>query len=163
MFAERPPPVRPSRRWPRTLLAALIVAVGALGTLVLVALVSWPPLVEVSTGATPEYPELQPQVLRYSPDLVVQRAAETVQGLTGWRLLATDTAARRIRAEAHAPVIGASEITVEVEPYGAGSLVHVRARLVSGSGDFGQNARHIQAFQASLAQSLSLARQVREP
>jgi uncharacterized protein (DUF1499 family) len=150
---------------PRVLRAAArlaLLALGALLTVFLVLAVVWPPLAEVDTGMTPEYPSIQPQVLRYSPELVLERAAQTVQLLDGWHLVSADRATGVVRAEHRSPLFHfVDDIIIRVEPFGAGSRVDVRSRCRDLSADFGQNARNIRSFQAALAERLELARQVR--
>jgi uncharacterized protein (DUF1499 family) len=141
---------------------ALVVAGVVLTLLLGAGLVSsmiWPVINDVSTGETPEYPELQPQILRYSPDLVVERSVEAVEGLERWTLGAVDREARRVEAVATTALFGFDDdVTITVRPHGAGSLVHVRSRSRVGRGDFGQNARNVRAFQGALEERLSLAR-----
>lgn len=125
----------------------------------LVASMIWPVINDVSTGETPEYPDVQPQVLRYSPDLVVERSVEAVEGLERWTLGAVDRGERRVEAVASTALFGFDDdVTITVREHGSGSLVHVRSRSRVGRGDFGQNARNIRAFQAALEERLSLAR-----
>ncbi len=139
-----------------------IIATGAVVTAALVAMVSWPTISQVTTGQTPEYPDIQPQALRYSPDLVHQRAIETIRELNDWSLADNSEDTTRTIHAIHSNDLlpWADEVTIRVEPLGAGSLVFVSSSSRSGRGDFGQNARNIQLFQQRLATNLELARQV---
>lgn len=140
------------------------VTLAAVGGLLLIAMVSWPPITDVTTGSTPEYPDIQPQVLRYSPELVLARAVEAVESMSRWRLAAVEAERGQLQAVAEMPVLGwEQEVTIRVETYGAGSLVNVRSQSRGGRGDFGQNARNIRAFQQALEAKLSLARQTIPP
>jgi len=141
-----------------------IVATGAFVTVALVAMVSWPTVNQVTTGQTPEYPDVQPQALRYSPDLVYQRAIETVRELDNWRLAAhSDEPERTIHAiHSNDLLPWVDEVIIRVEPLGAGSLVFMSSSSRSGRGDFGQNTRNIELFQQALVTNLELARQVED-
>ena len=73
----------------------------------------------------------------------------------------TTGTAYREPVSAMVPVPGnGALITIRIEAYGSGSLVHVLSRSFGGRGDFGQNARNIRQFQAALEEQLSLARPV---
>lgn len=124
----------------------------------LVSMMIWPVINDVSTGETPQYPDIQPQTLRFSPDLVVERAVETVDSLPRWQTIEVDRESRVITAVAETWLFGfKDDITITVELHGSGCLVHVRSKSRIGRGDFGQNARNIRLFQSSLEENLSLA------
>lgn len=124
----------------------------------LVSMMIWPVINEVSTGETPQYPDIQPQSLRFSPDLVLERAAETIDDLSRWETNTVDRESRVIRAEAATWLLGfTSDVTITVEPHGSGCIVQMRSRSRVGRGDFGQNARNIRRLQSSLEDNLSLA------
>ena len=126
--------------------------------LFLVSMMIWPVINEVSTGETPQYPDIQPQSLRFSPDLVLERAAETIDDLSRWETNTVDRESRVIRAEAATWLLGfTSDVTITVEPHGSGCIVQMRSRSRVGRGDFGQNARNIRRLQSSLEDNLSLA------
>ena len=146
----------------RRLLRVAVVALGAVLTALLVAAMVWPPIDDVTTGMTAEYPDLAPQVLRYGPALVFERACRVVEELPRWRLEGRDASSRRIEAQAGALLPGlVQDVSIRVDPYGSGSLVTVRSRSRGGRGDFGQNARNIRQFQRALEEELQLARAVR--
>jgi uncharacterized protein (DUF1499 family) len=123
-------------------------------------MVIWPPINDVRTGQSPHYHDIQPQVLRYSPDLVLERAAETIEAMPRWRLVEVDRDERRVTAERSSRLFHfVDDVTVWVEPNGAGSIVNVRSHSRVGRGDLGQNARNILLFQQVLEENLRLARQ----
>jgi uncharacterized protein (DUF1499 family) len=152
------------------------VVAGLLVTAGLVIAVSWPPINAVATGRTPEYPELRPLLLRYSPPVVLARAVETVEQLHGWRLLevvhAQAPRVALVRAEAETPVMGyvddvtiqisalAHERTPALELLRVPTIVHVESASRVGRSDLGQNARNVQRFLGALVANLELARQV---
>ena len=126
--------------------------------LFLVSMMIWPVINEVSTGETPQYPDIRPQSLRFSPDLVLERAVETIDDLPRWETATVDRESRVIDAEAATWLLGfTSDITITVEPRGSGCIVQMSSKSRIGRGDFGQNARNIRLFQSSLEDNLSLA------
>lgn len=127
-------------------------------TLLLGSMLVWPVINDVATGTTPEYPDIQPQTLRFSPELVVERAVETVEQIPRWTVRDVDRDAGEIHAEAKSRLFGfTDDVTVTIEPSGAGCVVNVRSASRIGRGDFGQNARNIRLFQSSLEANLALA------
>ncbi len=145
----------------RAKLAAAFIGVLFVGFLG--AMVSWPVINDVETGKTPEYPDVQVQTLRFSPDLVFERAVETIDGLSMWSLSEADPESGVITAIRTTRVFRfKDDITVTVSAHGEGSLVNVRSKSRVGRSDFGQNARNILAFQAALEENLQLATSVAE-
>lgn len=133
------------------------IAVGG-SFVLLVSMMIWPVINEVSTGETPQYPDIRPQSLRFGPDLVLERAAETIDELPRWQTVSVDREARVIDAEAATWLFGfTSDMTINIEPHGSGCIVQMRSKSRVGRGDFGQNARNIRLFQSSLEENLSLA------
>ncbi|MBN1947366.1 MAG: hypothetical protein JW797_16975 [Bradymonadales bacterium] len=61
-------PARKKRSLPICLLQIGTASVLALTALALIAFTACPPLTEVSTGQPPEYPDIQPLILRTSPE-----------------------------------------------------------------------------------------------
>ncbi len=154
---------QPAKRWRRLKKLGLVAVIGGglLVTAALVATTIWPPINDVATGITAEYPDVQPQVLRYSPELVLERAVEAIDALSRWQVVDRDDASGRIDAEVKSVAFGfTDDVTVDIEAYGVGSLVNVRSRSRVGRFDFGQNARNIWRFQGALEEHLQLARQV---
>src|SRR5262245_30586861 len=49
----------------------------------------WPRVNDVKTGATPEYPDIQPQRFKQSFDKVFEAAIDTAQAM-GWEMRETD-------------------------------------------------------------------------
>ena len=100
----------------------------------------WPTINDVRTGATPQYPDLQPQRFAQPYDRVFDAALTTARA-QGW--VATT---RLFRFK--------DDVTIDVTHEGDGAVVNVRSHSRIGKGDFGTNARRIRRFQAELAQRL---------
>jgi hypothetical protein len=129
---------------------ALCLLVGA----ALVAGAVWPPINDVRTGATPEYPDLQPQTFGGPPYRVYDAALAAAREM-GWEVVGEDRAAGELHAVATVPVFRfKDDVTVTVKPDGERVTVNVRSRSRVGRGDLGVNARRIRRFQAELAKRL---------
>lgn len=135
---------------------ALLVCV-ALGTVAAMALLTaWPPINVVETGATPEYPDIQPRAWSMSRDRVYAGALEVVDALDTFTLVDHDAAAGIVRAEALSRTgWWIDDVEIRVEANGAGgTLVFVRSASRVGRADFGQNARNIRAVLDALDENL---------
>lgn len=130
----------------------LLIALGILVTLVVAALITaaitWPLLNQVQTGATPEYPEIQPQYYTADPQRVFDEARAGAGGLKNWSVSAETPAQYLIEATREAAFFGfRDDITIRVEPVTEFvTRVQLTSRTHFGKGDFGQNARNIQEF-----------------
>jgi len=136
-----------------------------LRTLVIVALVAgavvaatrWPRINVVETGRTPEYPELREREIA-APEVVVGRAAKAaVAALPGWSFVGAGQGpgGTSIQALATNPAPVKTEMTITIRRQGGKTVLRVRARSTFGPWDFGQGARHIQAFLAELDRQLA--------
>jgi uncharacterized protein (DUF1499 family) len=132
----------------RRLLIAAAVLVGLIVTGLLVAASIWPVINEVETGATPEYPDVQPQYYTTEPRRVFDEATAAVEEFEHWTLVSSDPAQWRIEAERETDVFGfIDDVTVTIEPVTEFvTRVNVRSASRVGKGDFGQNARNIEEF-----------------
>ncbi|MGM0555361.1 MAG: DUF1499 domain-containing protein [Myxococcota bacterium] len=130
----------------RRILIAAAVLVGLIVTGLLVAASIWPVINEVETGATPEYPDVQPQYYTTEPRRVFDESVGAVEELEQWTLVSSDPAQWRIEAERETDVFGfVDDITVTIEPVTEFvTRVNVRSSSRVGKGDFGQNARNIE-------------------
>ena len=120
----------------------------------------WPVINDVKTGATAEYPDLQAQHFKASPDKVFN-AAMAVSQASGWEMATTNAStpatskSREIRAVATSRLWRfKDDVTISIEPDSDGSVVNVHSRSRLGKGDFGANARRIRQFQSDLAARL---------
>lgn len=152
------PPTQPRRG----ALGVLLRVIGALIAVVVVALFTamavWPPINDVETGVTPEYPDVQPQAYRYSAARVLAAAEESVVALERFALVAVDETAGVVEATATTRSGWfTDDVTIRVEQNGdGGAIVFVRSRSRVGKGDFGQNARNIAAIQAAMDANLGV-------
>ena len=97
------------------------------------------------TGATPEYPELQPQRFARPADQVFAAALATAREM-GLEVTAAEKG--EIRAVATTRVLRfKDDVTITV---GTDGTVNVHSRSRIGKGDLGANARRISEFQARL-------------
>jgi hypothetical protein len=129
-------------------LAVLVLLVGGAAWAVL----RWPHLEAVETGATPEYPDLQPREYAASEAEVTRAVEATIERL-GWTMVGAGRG--RGGSEAQASTRGhvlptEHEVAVHVRRAGARTRVSVRARSRTFRWDFGENARLIERFLAAL-------------
>jgi uncharacterized protein (DUF1499 family) len=124
----------------------------------------WLTLNDITTGQTPEYPELKPRL--YTADETTTRAAALAacHSLPRWRVVSHNDAGE-IHAEVRTLLFDfIDDVTVRFEPAGTASAPQTRVLIRShsrvGKGDLGENARHIQALQAAMDRRL---RQAGEP
>jgi uncharacterized protein (DUF1499 family) len=114
----------------------------------------WPTINDVTTGATPQYPDLQPQQFQQSYEQVFAAAAAVAKE-QGWDVTESDAAQGVIQAVATTRLWHfKDDVTVTVTHDGDGAKVVVRSHSRIGKGDLGANARRIRAFQAGLAKRL---------
>jgi uncharacterized protein (DUF1499 family) len=114
----------------------------------------WPTINDVRTGATPGYPELQPQRFAKPFDQVFAAATATA------REMALDVTAHspekgEIQAVATTRILRfKDDVTISLARDGQAVTVNVRSKSRIGKGDLGTNARRIRDFQARLAGKL---------
>ena len=114
----------------------------------------WPTINDVTTGATPEYADLEPQRFIQTPERVFAEALATAQSL-GWEVTSQDADAGEIRAVATTRIFRfKDDVTVTVAKEVEGTVVNIRSHSRIGKGDLGANARRIRLFQADLAKRL---------
>ncbi|MCI0391575.1 MAG: DUF1499 domain-containing protein [Acidobacteria bacterium] len=114
----------------------------------------WPTINDVKTGATPEYPDVQPQRFNQPLDKVFE-AALTVAQAMGWEIRETNREQGIIEAVATTRLFKfKDDVTLMITREGDATVVNVRSKSRVGKGDLGTNARRIRAFQAELAKRL---------
>jgi hypothetical protein len=117
----------------------------------------WPRINEVRTGATPEYPDIQPQRFDQPFDRVFEAATNAARAM-GWEMRETDRGQGVIEAIAPPSMLKflkfKDDVTVTITREGDATVVNVRSKSHLGKGDLGMNARRIRAFQAELAKRL---------
>lgn len=108
---------------------------------------------DVTTGATPEYPELQPQMFAQSTGQVFD-AAVAVARAQGWEVT-EERAAGVIQAVATTRLVHfKDDVTITLSHEGTQTKVVVRSHSRVGKGDLGTNARRIKLFQEELAKKV---------
>jgi uncharacterized protein (DUF1499 family) len=139
------------------IIAGSVVALVLLASSPFILRLIWPRINDVTTGATPEYPDLQPQRFKQPFDKVFEAATGAAQAM-GWEMRETDQAQGIIEAIAAPPLLKflrfKDDVTVTITHEGDATVVNVRSKSHLGKGDLGTNARRIRAFQAELAKRL---------
>jgi uncharacterized protein (DUF1499 family) len=115
----------------------------------------FPAINDVTSGQTPEYPDLQPRQYPADPQTVFH-AVQTVAARTpGWRITSVDAANGVLQAAAWVLLTPfTDDVTVRVEPVNGGSRVQMRSHSRVGRADLGVNARRIRAFLRALDREL---------
>lgn len=109
---------------------------------------------DVTTGATPEYPDLQPQRFAAPVPAVFNAAMDVARG-EGWEITREDREAAVIEAVATTPLMRfKDDVTITVSRDGEQTKVVVRSHSRIGKGDLGTNAKRIRGFQQKLAARL---------
>ena len=139
----------------RIVLTSAIV-LGGLITIMLVTAAIWPVINRVETGATPEYPEIQPLYYSAPPQRVFDEVKAGLKELEDFEVTSTDDAAMTLTAQTSMPVLGLmQDVEVKVEPVTEFvTRVHATSTSRHGKGDLGQNARNILEVQEELQQRL---------
>jgi uncharacterized protein (DUF1499 family) len=144
----------------RRLLTILGTVIG-LGVVALAVAASiWPAINEVETGATPEYPNLQPHYYTAAPRKILTEAEASIESMPRWNVISVEPANRTLEATHATRIFGfIDDVTVWAEPVTQGvTRVRVRSASRLGSMDFGQNARNVREFLASLDRRLADAK-----
>lgn len=113
----------------------------------------WPRINDVRTGATPQYPDIQPQRFpaAFGQERVFNASLEAVRGM-GMEVREADKAAGVIEAIATTRLFKfKDDVTITITQEADQIVVNVRSKSRIGKGDLGANARRIRAFQAELA------------
>ncbi len=136
------------------LIAGIIVALVLLASSPFILGLIWPRINDVRTGATREYPDIQPQRFNQPSDRVFDTALAVAQAM-GWEIRETNREQGVIEAIATTRLFKfKDDVTVTITREGGATVVNVRSKSRVGKGDLGTNARRIRAFQAELAKRL---------
>ena len=110
---------------------------------------------DITTGVTPEYPEIKPRQYPQSVETVYRVAGNSIRRMSRWKVASEEPAAWKVQAEARTAVFGfTDDVTVWVEPQASGCRVMVRSHSRIGRGDLGENARTIRALQREMDDAL---------
>lgn len=136
------------------IIAGIIVALVLLASSPFILGLIWPRINDVRTGATREYPDIQPQRFNQPSDKVFDTALAVAQAM-GWEIRETNREQGVIEAIATTRLFKfKDDVTVTITREGDATVVNVRSKSRVGKGDLGTNARRIRAFQAELAKRL---------
>tara|TARA_Y100000589_G_C26948757_1_gene545571 strand:+ start:52 stop:504 length:453 start_codon:yes stop_codon:yes gene_type:complete len=117
----------------------------------------WPPINDVETGKTPEYPQIQPIVFNTNALTTFWTAARTAKTMPLWTLTSVQQKDLRIRAEASTSTIGFVDLVdIYITASDKGSSVNVRSRSQVGKSDFGVNARRVEAYLRRLKTNMEI-------
>lgn len=125
---------------------------GGMAAVLVVAMVAtawmWPMIDEVHTGATAEYPSVQPHYYSTEPARIHEEAVAAIEELDRWTVVDQTAATGQIEARRHSSIWGLdADVEVRVESVtDFVAQVHVRSRTDFDRTDFGQNARNIEEF-----------------
>ena len=106
---------------------------------------------DVTTGETPQYPDLAPLYVRVAPPAAFARARVVAETMHGWSDCFVDNTLELpvLRCEAHSRFF-TDDVWIWAESHGRGvTRVMTRSKSRVGKGDFGANARRIEAFQGA--------------
>ncbi len=114
----------------------------------------WPRINDVSTGTTPQYPDLQPQSFNQPVEKVFDAALETSKAM-GWDVIEQSRSLGTIEAVDTTKLFRfKDDVTVTISREGDATVVNLRSHSRVGKGDLGTNARRIRHFQVELAKRL---------
>lgn len=120
-------------------------AVGACGR---------PMINDVTTGQTPEYPDLRPQKFDVDRETVFAAAVEVLTTM-GIAIKSKDPASGTITGVATTRIFRfKDDVTLSLSREGNATVVNIRSASRVGKGDLGVNARRIRRLQAALAKRL---------
>jgi uncharacterized protein (DUF1499 family) len=132
----------------------LIIAGAVVGALVVLRIglaFVWPTINDVRTGATPEYPDIQPQRFSKPADQIFAAALSTAREMD-LEIISQSPEKGEIQAVATTRILRfKDDVTISVTREG---LVNVRSKSRIGKGDLGTNARRIRDFQSALGRRL---------
>ena len=138
----------------RQLLRTLLVVALVVGAVI--AATRWPRINQVETGRTPEYPALREREYAASEAVVGRAVKATVEALPGWTLVGAGAGRGGTAVQALATrTFLKTEMTISIRRQGAKTVVRTLARSTFGPWDFGQGARHIEAFHAELEKQMA--------
>jgi uncharacterized protein (DUF1499 family) len=136
------------------IIAGSVIALVLLASSPFVLRFIWPRVNDVKTGATPEYPDIQPQRFHKRHAEVFPAALDVAKSM-GWEIREYDEKMGTIEAVAITRLFKSrDDVTITIVEEGGSTIVNVRSLSHLGKGDLGMGARRIRAFQAELAKRL---------
>ncbi len=111
----------------------------------------WPLINDVTTGATPQYPEIQPQRFSTSREKVFDAALGAAKE-SGIGITSADRNNGEIHGVATTRLLRfKDDVTISIARDGNETIVNIRSTSRVGKGDFGANARRIRRLQSLIA------------
>jgi uncharacterized protein (DUF1499 family) len=99
------------------------------------------------------YPKVAPVVIEAPPARAFERVKGAVRGL-GLEIVHEDANAGQLEARATSRIFRfVDDVAIRVRPTGQGSLIDLRSRSRDGRGDFGVNAKRIEALAAAIREA----------
>ena len=112
---------------------------------------AWLSTNDVTTGKSPEYPDLQDRRYDFPPDETVAVADQVARRIPRWQVVSTDKARRTVQVLITTAFGGfKDDMTILILPEGKNSRVTIRSHSRIGRSDLGENARHIRALQSAM-------------
>jgi uncharacterized protein (DUF1499 family) len=142
----------------RALLALLLLALAGAAAFMVT---RWPWVNQVETGATPEYPDLQPRAYSQSEETVAKAARAALERLPRFSFVGAGSGpgGSSLQAVATTKVMKfKDDVTVRIKRERGATRVSVKSKSRTGKIDFGQNARNVREFLAALDQELEKPR-----
>jgi uncharacterized protein (DUF1499 family) len=103
---------------------------------------------DITTGGTPQYPDLEPRHFDRDPREVFEAVRHAVRHMARWKVVREDEHALKVDAEVRTYLLPfTDDVSVWIEPDRRGCRVMIRSHSRVGRGDFGENARTIRALQ----------------
>ena len=117
---------------------------------------AWPRINDVTTGKTPEYPDLLDRRYAAGEDRVAEAAKAVIGRLPRWTLegAAKGPGGSSLQAVRATRTGFKDDITVRIVTEGGKTAVKVRSRSRTEKIDFGQNARNIRELFAALDEAI---------
>jgi uncharacterized protein (DUF1499 family) len=111
---------------------------------------------DVTTGKTPQYPDIQPQSFAKPAGEVFDAASAVAHAQQDWEVTQEDRTSGTIQAVATTLLMHfKDDVTITVAAAGDGTTVNMRSHSRVGKGDLGTNAHRIRTFQADLARRMT--------
>jgi uncharacterized protein (DUF1499 family) len=116
------------------------------------AFLAWPRINDVTTGQTPQYPDLEDRSYAAGEERVARAVQEVIASLPRWTLQGSGKGpgGASIQALRKTRTGFVDEVTIRIRREGGRTLVKVRSRSRTGQIDFGQNSRNIRELFAAL-------------